>query len=167
MSRHIPYFSFYPADFMNGVRGLSAQEVGVYTMILCRIYEENGPIEANALRLSTYCWMREKTFTTVIEKLVVLGKLERVEAGLTSKLVLDWMADARRDYRRPSIPLDVQRDVHGEGCCSYCGTIDGPFEIDHIHPWSRGGSNERDNLTLACRQCNRSKKDKTVEEWLQ
>lgn len=83
MSRHIPYFSFYPADFMNGVRGLSAQEVGVYTMILCRIYEENGPIEANSLRLSTYCGMREKTFTAVLEKLVVLGKFH-LEGGMLS-----------------------------------------------------------------------------------
>jgi uncharacterized protein YdaU (DUF1376 family) len=73
---HIPYFNFYPADFMNGVRGLSAQEVGVYTMILCRIYEENGPVEYHPMRLATYCGMRENTFAKVIEKLVDLGKLK-------------------------------------------------------------------------------------------
>jgi uncharacterized protein YdaU (DUF1376 family) len=39
----IPYFHFYPADFMNGSHGLSAQQVGVYIMLLCRIYEEDGP----------------------------------------------------------------------------------------------------------------------------
>lgn len=27
--RHASWFKFYPADFMNGVRGLSAQEVGL------------------------------------------------------------------------------------------------------------------------------------------
>ena len=73
--KHIPYFSFYPSDFMNGVRGMSAQEVGVYTMLLCRIYEENGPVEYNVLRLSTYCGMREATFEKTVEKLVALGKL--------------------------------------------------------------------------------------------
>ena len=72
----IPYFDFYPVDFMNGVRGLSAQDVGVYTMVLCRVYEENGPIEFNTMRLSTYCGMREATFKKVIEKLVALGKFD-------------------------------------------------------------------------------------------
>ncbi|MEI2387638.1 DUF1376 domain-containing protein [Breoghania sp. JC706] len=72
----IPYFNFYPADFMNGVRGLSPQEVGVYTMLLCRIYEENGPVDLHYLRLYTYCGMRESTFRKVLGKLVELGKLE-------------------------------------------------------------------------------------------
>lgn len=70
-----PYFNFYPADFMNGVRGLSAQEVGVYTMLLCRIYEEDGPVEYHVRRLATYCGMREATFEKVVEKLVDLGKM--------------------------------------------------------------------------------------------
>ena len=49
----IPYFDFYPTDFMHGVRGLSAQEIGVYIMVLCRIYEENGPVEFHVARLAT------------------------------------------------------------------------------------------------------------------
>jgi uncharacterized protein YdaU (DUF1376 family) len=71
---HIPYFDFYPADFMNGVRGLTPQEVGVYTMILCRIYEESGPVEYHAERLATYCGMRVSAFEKTMERLVVLGK---------------------------------------------------------------------------------------------
>ena len=84
MSRpHIPYFSFYPADFMNGVRGMSPQEIGVYTMLLCLIYEESGPVEYNELRLSTYCGMRQATFAKVVGKLVDLGKLT-IENGMMS-----------------------------------------------------------------------------------
>lgn len=70
-----PYFPFYPTDFMHGVRGLSAQEVGVYTMLLCLIYEENGPVEYHVRRLSTYCGMREATFTKVVTTLIDLGKI--------------------------------------------------------------------------------------------
>ncbi|WP_435167952.1 DUF1376 domain-containing protein [Falsirhodobacter sp. 1013] len=89
MTRHIPYFSFYPADFMNGVRGLTPQEVGVYTMILCRIYEENGPIEANTMRLATYCGMREKTFAVVMQKLVDLGKFSLIEGMVINRRALE------------------------------------------------------------------------------
>jgi uncharacterized protein YdaU (DUF1376 family) len=85
VKRHIPYFSFYPADFMNGVRGMSAQEVGVYMMLLCRIYEENGPVDFNPLRLSTYCGMRQATFENVVSKLLDLGKLEMVGGTITNR----------------------------------------------------------------------------------
>lgn len=84
MSRS-PYFPFYPADFMNGVRGLTPQEVGVYTMLLCRIYEENGPVEYHVLRLATYCGMREKTFAEVVAKLVDLDKLQLVEGTISNR----------------------------------------------------------------------------------
>lgn len=33
----------------------------------------------------------------------------------------------------------------------------GGLELDHIIPESRGGSTSSDNLTLACRPCNRKK----------
>lgn len=82
---YIPYFDFYPSDFMNGVRGMSAQEVGVYTMLLCRIYEENGPVEMHHLRLATYCGMREKTFVRCLEKLIALGKIVVENDRLTNK----------------------------------------------------------------------------------
>ena len=82
--RRNPYFKFYPADFMGGVRGMTAQEVGVYTMLLCRMYEEDGPIGDDAFRLSTYCGMREKTFIATLEKLVRLGKIERYDGLLSN-----------------------------------------------------------------------------------
>lgn len=82
---HVPYFAFYPADFMNGVRGLTPQEVGVYTMILCRIYEESGPVEYHVRRLATYCGMREAAFTSVVEKLVDLDKLQLVDGKLFNR----------------------------------------------------------------------------------
>jgi uncharacterized protein YdaU (DUF1376 family) len=69
---------------MNGVRGLSAQEIGVYTMLLCRIYEESGPVEYSELRLSTYCGMRQPTFVKVVEKLVDLGKLTIIDGMLSN-----------------------------------------------------------------------------------
>lgn len=36
-----------------------------------------------------------------------------------------------------------------------------PFEMEHVLPSSRGGSNELDNLALACRACNVRKSDGT------
>ncbi len=49
--------------------------------------------------------------------------------------------------------------------CAYCGKTDCPFELDHIVPRSRGGSNRVSNLCLACHACNQAKGDKTAAQW--
>ena len=55
------------------------------------------------------------------------------------------------------------------GRCYFCvdqlGTLKRMrgFEIDHLTPLSRGGSNRRSNLALTCMRCNRRKHDKTEE----
>jgi len=43
--------------------------------------------------------------------------------------------------------------------CQICGKIllDREIEIDHIIPYSKGGSSEEHNLRVACMKCNRSK----------
>lgn len=79
----IPYFDFYPTDFMRGVRGLTATEVGIYTMLLCRIYEENGPVEYHPVRLSAYCGVRESMLKKAVDRLIVLGRIN-VQNGMLS-----------------------------------------------------------------------------------
>jgi HNH endonuclease len=51
--------------------------------------------------------------------------------------------------------------------CRYCGVRGGNLECDHITPVSLSGSSELSNLVTACYSCNRSKGNKTLEEWLQ
>lgn len=49
--------------------------------------------------------------------------------------------------------------------CTYCGSGD-DLTCDHVVPLIRGGGNDHDNLTTACRPCNSSKGDKLLEEWV-
>jgi len=50
--------------------------------------------------------------------------------------------------------------------CEYCHTSEKwqyvPFTIDHITPLAKGGSDELDNLALACFHCNRYKSDRVT-----
>jgi len=50
--------------------------------------------------------------------------------------------------------------------CSYCGKKGVPLQVEHIHPKSRGGSNQVSNLCLACETCNQKKGNKPVQEFL-
>jgi 5-methylcytosine-specific restriction endonuclease McrA len=49
--------------------------------------------------------------------------------------------------------------------CAYCGKTNIPLQIEHIIPKSRGGSNRLNNLTLACKNCNRKKANQTAAEF--
>lgn len=82
--RRIPYFDFYPSDFMGGVRGLSPVEVGIYTMLLCRIYEQNGPTEYSVTRLSAYCNCTEKAFEKAASRLIELGKIHLADGMISN-----------------------------------------------------------------------------------
>ena len=49
--------------------------------------------------------------------------------------------------------------------CVFCGATN-ELTVDHLIPKSRGGSDSSDNLVLACKSCNSSRKDKGIFEWL-
>lgn len=61
-----------------------------------------------------------------------------------------------------------------KGLCAYCGKVmlteGNPHHpdycnIDHIYPISRGGKHEIANIVFACRECNSSKRAKTLKKW--
>jgi HNH endonuclease/RRXRR protein len=49
--------------------------------------------------------------------------------------------------------------------CAYCGATNAPFQLDHIIPRSRHGSDRVSNLCLACEACNRKKGNQTATEF--
>ena len=65
---------------------------------------------------------------------------------------------------RPGIPRDVRLSVLSIGCCAYCGSVN-ELQIDHIHPYSRGGAHSIENFQPLCRPCNSAKRDKTEAEY--
>ena len=50
--------------------------------------------------------------------------------------------------------------------CFYCGKTVSKFEVEHMIPKARGGSNRIDNLTLSCHECNQEKDTLTAEEFI-
>ena len=77
---------------------------------------------------------------------------------------------ARSDIPRRDVPIPYRQNKHviygqQEGLCAGCAG-DFPFklfEVDHIVPRSRGGTDHLDNLQLLCGHCNRVKGDRPQE----
>lgn len=65
------------------------------------------------------------------------------------------------------IPGEVRERIRTEAQdrCGYCQShqkyVLGPLEIDHILPQARGGTDDEENLWLACRMCNAYKGTQT------
>lgn len=68
--------------------------------------------------------------------------------------VKEWIRISRAVFKRDNYT------------CQYCGKVGGKLEVDHIFPFSKGGSDSLNNLTTACQKCNRQKRDKSVDDFL-
>lgn len=64
----------------------------------------------------------------------------------------------RRFQDRPAIPDAVRQFIYDRDGrrCLHCGTTT-ELSLDHIHPYSLGGSDEPDNLQTLSRPCNSKK----------
>lgn len=51
--------------------------------------------------------------------------------------------------------------------CEYCQKpiINETYHLDHIHPISKGGDNQLENLAISCSMCNKSKKAKLLVDF--
>lgn len=65
-----------------------------------------------------------------------------------------------------TIPLSARFDIlQRDGfTCRYCGrqAPETELEVDHVHPRSKGGTDDQKNLVTTCRDCNRGKGDRIV-----
>lgn len=87
------------------------------------------------------------------------GPLDNSYSGLVRTIVIrDW-GKVRR--KRGHIGIRVRRSVfeRDNNRCLQCETPD-DLTLDHVVPWSLGGSDEPENLQTLCRSCNSRKSNR-------
>ena len=109
---------------------------------------------------------------TWIRRLAALFPITQVRVE-TARFDTQLMQDAEvsgKDYQQGELAgWQVRSYVfHRDGRrCAYCGTARAErYELDHIVPRSRGGTNRVSNLVVACQDCNIAKGNMSIEEFL-
>ena len=119
-----PWIKWYSGDFLNGVADLTPHEIALYTIILCRIYDEDGPVPHDTRKLARRCNMRlpqcEKALLSLLEsgKLISDGSFidnnralnEREKRQETSVKQADniahrWQKDAKKPNKNNNGPI--------------------------------------------------------------
>jgi 5-methylcytosine-specific restriction endonuclease McrA len=95
-----------------------------------------------------------------LRRLVAVGLLVVTPEGyvLAQLPRLEWRAATPDGWSRRAVPQVYHRDG---ARCRYCGRTDNPLSIDHVVPRCQGGSDNADNLAVACRRCNSRKNGRT------
>jgi 5-methylcytosine-specific restriction endonuclease McrA len=86
-------------------------------------------------------------------------QMKRAEAHRRRSRLLN----AEGQYTAADIRLQLKSQ---NSKCWHCGEkLSRKYEVDHLIPLARGGSNRAENIVISCRHCNRSKRDKLTQEW--
>lgn len=155
----------FVADYLADTAHLSAAEHGAYLLLIMNYWQREKPLPADDRKLARIARMSdaewEQSRETLAEFFVVDGE------GWSHR-----RADEHKDLmrRRPhSAEWARLRSAVFERdgfTCQYCGAVGRRLECDHIIPASKGGYADMRNLTTACRDCNQSKRDTPLDEWL-
>lgn len=75
------YFKCYPSDFLNGIIGLTAPEIAVYTVTMMMQYDRREPVRPNVRAIAARCSLRPGIVTAAISSLIEAGKLVATASG--------------------------------------------------------------------------------------
>jgi len=162
----LPWFRMYHEALDDEKLGLLAFEDRWHFVALlclkCRgVLDSEPDFEMLQRKVSLKMGLAIRELDEVIDKLASVGLVDSKTLQPVMHLVATELRPLSHIWREIRERIFARDDY----TCQYCGERGKKLECDHIHPVSKGGSNQDDNLATACFACNRSKRDKTLNEW--
>lgn len=143
MAKGGPFIKFFPSDFLADTSGLSAAERGVFIILLCLMFEKDGPIVRDDKRLARRCGIPIRNFRRCLEALMepdgpeasariieVNGTLtnERAEASINERLLRSqvgvqaatqrWASHQEKTEKNQGMPDVDASSTHIRKTCS-------------------------------------------------
>jgi uncharacterized protein YdaU (DUF1376 family) len=83
----LPWFQFFPSDWLGGTRTLTVVETGVYITLIATMYDRGHPLTDTPDRLARLCGATLRQFVGALKTLETSGKILRSEDGLWNERV--------------------------------------------------------------------------------
>ena len=93
-----------------------------------------------------------------------LMETEMIQRGADGSLTKVIIRKSQRQIDQNVSWQVFKRDGYA---CRYCGKNDVPLTVDHLVLWEEGGPTTVENLTSACKKCNRTRGNTSYDDWLQ
>jgi hypothetical protein len=140
---------------------MSTEEFGAYMLLVMTAWENDGNLPDDPKRLAKIAKLTPRKWARWSQRAI----WPHTNVHEAIKMGIDRFVVVHRDPISPSLRQQIfERDGRQ---CVYCGSNAGPFHLDHVHPFSRGGRSVAENLVVACEPCNLAKRDRTLREWQQ
>lgn len=115
MSTARPWYKRYPAQFIAGTYRLTAEEKGVYSVLLDLMYDRGGPLEDDAKELARICGCSTRRFNTIKKSLADRHKKIVITDGLiTNPRALEQIGNGsfcgEKDDDYPAISGHLSQD---------------------------------------------------------
>ena len=160
----LPWFRMYHEALDDEkLRLLACEDRWHFVALLCckasGLIDKGGDLLKRKVALKLELSLED--FDLLIQKLESIGLVDSKTLQPTMHLVATELRPLSHIWREMRERIFARDDY----TCQYCGERGKKLECDHIHPVAKGGGHEDDNLTTACFACNRSNRDKTINEW--
>lgn len=166
------FYKLNIGEWNEGTDDLTLEQEAAYLRVVNAIRLTEQPIRFNFFVLGGLWRCNERKAKRILKELIAAGKVSIDGKSIINRRAFDdaHFTEEACDIRT-AIPAAMRQAVweRDGATCIYCRDTSGPFELDHILPWSRGGEHVESNLVVSCRSCNRAKYDRTPSEmgWLQ
>ena len=146
---------------ITAIRGVDPAALGIFIRMLP--YAATGTIQKDFVMIGRFANVHHSTVRKHWDDLATF--FDVFDNGTMLVKEMTWLSVEGTPTERRGLRRLLGKLIGFWGPqCVYC-KAPGELHIDHIVPVARGGSNEIQNLTLACPTCNMRKHTSTAEEF--
>lgn len=110
----LPYIKWYSSDFLAGIRGLSATQIGIYVILINEMYERCEPLPLNYKRLAWQCNCTKQTLEKALDVLMEEGKIIIINGCLWNNRVEKEFKDRKKRSAAGKGNANTRWEKHNE-----------------------------------------------------